>query len=113
MVSKSCQRHLPASIKRISNEYTDWREDVGTIDTKQEKKRLTILFWCISPILFLVFLRLYWMLFQFVYGTLFLVLLGKQFKGIIATVALVSSILFSGVTFSYLYKQFKKYLVDG
>jgi hypothetical protein len=113
MVSRYSQRHLPASIRRISNEYTDQREDVVTSDTKQEKKRLNILFGCISPILFLVFLRLYWMLFQFVYGTLFLFLLGKQFKGIIATVALVSSILFSGFTVSYIYKQFKKYLMEG
>ena len=82
-------------------------------ETKRLKKRLKILFWCISPLIFLAFLRLYWMLFQFVYGTLFLFLLGKQFKGIIVAIALVSSILFSGVTFSYIYKQFKKYLIDG
>jgi len=112
MVSGSCQRHLPASIKRFRTN-TDQRGDVGPSDTKQEKKRLNILFWCISPILFLVFLRLYWMLFQFVYGTLFLFLLGKQFKGIIAVVASVSSTLFSGFTFSYIYKQFKKHLIDG
>jgi hypothetical protein len=86
---------------------------VGLGGTKQEKKQLSILFWCISPILFLVFLRLYWMLFQFVYGTLFLFLLGKQFKGLIAVVALVSSMLFSGFTFSQLYKQFKKHLIDS
>jgi hypothetical protein len=86
---------------------------MGQDETKQEKKRLNILFWCVSPILFLVFLRLYWMLFQFVYGTLFLVILGKHFKGFIAVTAMISSLLFSGFTFSYLYKQFKKHIIQG
>jgi hypothetical protein len=86
---------------------------VGLSGTNKEKKRLSILFWCISPILFLVFLRFYWMLFQFVYGTLFLFLLGKKFKGLIAVVALVSSVLFSGFTLSHIYQQFKKHLIDS
>jgi len=32
------------------------------------KKRLNILFWCISPLIFLAFLRLYWMLFHLFTG---------------------------------------------
>ncbi|MEJ2656968.1 MAG: hypothetical protein P8012_07190 [Desulfobacterales bacterium] len=82
-------------------------------ETEQEKKRLKILFWCFSPVLFLVFLRLYWMLFQFVYGTLMLILFGKQFKGVITAIALISSILFSSFTFSYIYKQYKKHIIEG
>jgi len=86
---------------------------VGEDAKKKEKKHLNILFWCFSPVLFLVFVRLYWMLFQFVYGTLFLVVLGKQFKEFIAVTALISSLLFSGFTFSYLYKEFKKHIIQG
>ena len=86
---------------------------MGQDETKQEKKQLNILFWCLSPVLFIVFLRLYWMLFQFVYGTLVIIILGNQFKGFIAVTALISSILFSGFTFFYIYQQFKKHIIQG
>jgi hypothetical protein len=39
--------------------------------------------------------------------------LGKQFKGVIFVIALISSILFSGFTFSSIYKQFKKFIIEG
>jgi hypothetical protein len=77
------------------------------------KKRLNILFWCISPFLFLAFLRLYWMLFQFVYGTLFIILLGKQFTGAISVTALITSVVFTFLTFKYIYKQYKKHIVES
>ena len=77
------------------------------------KKRLNILFWCISPFLFLAFLRLYWMLFQFVYGTLFIALLGKQFAGAIFVTALITSIVFTIFTFKYIYKQYQKHIVES
>jgi hypothetical protein len=77
------------------------------------KKRLKILFWCISPFLFLAFLRLFWMLFQFVYGTLFIVLLGKQFTVTIIVIALITSIVFTILTFRYIYKQYKKHIVES
>jgi hypothetical protein len=77
------------------------------------KKRLKILFWCISPFLFLAFLRLYWMLFQFVYGTLFIVLFGKQFTGAISVTALITSIVFTILTFKYIYKRYKKHIVES
>ena len=76
------------------------------------KKHLKILFWCISPLLFLAFLRLYWILFQFVYGTLFIVLLGKQFAGAISVTALITSIVFTILTFKYIYKQYQKHIVE-
>jgi hypothetical protein len=77
------------------------------------KKRLNILFWCISPFLFLAFLRLYWILFQFVYGTVFIILFGKQFAGAIIVTALITSIVFAVLTFKYIYKQYKKHIVEG
>jgi len=82
-------------------------------ETIRLKKRLKILFWCFSPILFLAFLRLYWMLFQFVYGTLFIFLLGKQFESTIAIIALITSIVFTIFTFKYIYKQYKKNIIEA
>jgi hypothetical protein len=77
------------------------------------KKRLNILFWCISPLIFLAFLRLYWMLFQFVYGTLFIVLFGKKIVGAIIVTALITSIVLTILTFKYIYKQYKKHIVES
>ena len=82
-------------------------------ETIRLKKRLKILFWCFSPILFLAFLRLYWMLFQFVYGTLFIVLLGKQFASTIAIISLITSIGFTIFTFAYIYRQYKKHIIES
>jgi len=87
------------------------REQVGM--EQNEKKRLNILFWCISPFLFLAFLRLYWMLFQFVYGTFFIILFGKQFTVAISVTALITSIVFTILTFKYIYKQYKKHIVES
>jgi hypothetical protein len=81
-------------------------------ETKREEKRLKIVFWCFSPILFLVFLRLYWILFQFVYGTLFIILFGRQFKDTIAIIALISSLFFAVFTFAYIHKQYKKHIIE-
>jgi hypothetical protein len=82
-------------------------------ETERNKRNLKIVFWCFSPILFPVFLRLYWMLFQFVYGTLLVIVFGKKFSGIIAVLALITSILFAIFTFSFLYKQYKKHIIEG
>ena len=79
---------------------------------QNETIRLKILFWCISPLIFLAFLRLYWMLFQFVYGTLLIILLGKQFAVVISATALITSIVFTVLTFKYIYKQYKKHIVE-
>jgi len=81
-------------------------------ETKREKRHLRILFWCFSPIVFLVFLRLYWMLFHFVYGTLLIILFGRQLKDAIAILAVITSIVFSVFTFAYIYKQFKKHIME-
>lgn len=53
------------------------------------------------------------MLFQFVYGTFLVIIFGKKFSGIIAVLALITSILFAIFTFSYLYKQYKKHIIEG
>jgi len=82
-------------------------------ETIRLKKRLKILFWCISPLIFLAFLRLYWMLFHFVYGTLFIILFGKQFASTIAIISLITSIVFTIFTFTYIYRQYKKHIIEA
>jgi hypothetical protein len=99
--------------RRVAELETVQQAGMGQNETKQEKKRLKFLFWCFSPILFLVFLRLYWMLFQFIYGTLFIILFGKQFADTIAIIALITSLLFAVFTFLYIYRQYKKHIIEA
>ena len=54
----------------------------------------------------------FWMLFQFIYGTLFIILFGKQFSDIIAIIALITSLLFAVFTFAYIYRQYKKHIIE-
>ena len=51
------------------------------------------------------------MLFQFVYGTLFIILFGKQFTVAISVTALITSIVFTILTFKYIYIQYQKHIV--
>ena len=52
------------------------------------------------------------MLFQFVYGTLFIILFGKQFAVAITVFAVITSIVFTVLTFKYIYKKYKKHIME-
>lgn len=76
-----------------------------------EKRTLKILFWCFSPIFFLAFLRLYWLVFGFIYGGLLAWILGSRFTGAIAAVSIVTALVFTVLTCRYLYIQFKRHII--
>ena len=78
-----------------------------------EKKALKILFWCITPILFFVFLRLFWVLFGFIYGGLLSLVLGSRFIDIIAVFSFLTSLVFTVLTCRWLYLQFKKHIIGN
>ena len=68
-----------------------------------EKKTLKILFWCITPLLFLAFFRLFWLVFGFIFGGLVSWLFGSQFTDIIAVVSFLTSLAFTVLTYRWLY----------
>ena len=76
-----------------------------------EKKTLKILFWCITPLLFLAFFRLFWLVFGFIFGGLVSLLFGSQFKDIIAVVSFLTSLAFTVLTYRWLYLQFKAHMI--
>jgi hypothetical protein len=80
-------------------------------DLSGERKTLRILFWCFTPLIFIVFLRMFWMLFHFVYGRFFIFLLGKEYEGAVSMIALLTALVFAVGTMKYLYGQFKKHLM--
>lgn len=77
----------------------------------EEEKTLKILFWCITPFLFLAFFRLFWLVFGFIYGGLLSLILGSQFTGYITVVSIATALIFTGLTFRYVYRQFNKHII--
>jgi hypothetical protein len=84
-----------------------------TPEERKEKRLLILLFWCFSGIIFPVFLRLFWVLFAFIYGGIIVLIFGKAVENIVAILAILSSLVFSVGAFVWLYRQFKKHLVDS
>ncbi|MGD8961781.1 MAG: hypothetical protein PVH43_04670 [Desulfobacterales bacterium] len=76
-----------------------------------EKRTLKILFWCISPFLFLAFFRLFWLVFGFIYGGLLSLILGSQLRGLITIVSIATALVFTILTYRYVYQQFKKHII--
>ena len=76
-----------------------------------EKKTLKILFWCITPLLFLAFFRLFWLVFGFIFGGLLRLVLGPQWNAMITTVSISSALVFTILTYRYVYQQFEKHII--
>ena len=78
-----------------------------------EKKALKVLFWSITPILFLVFFRLFWVMFGFIYGGLLSLVLGSRFTELIAIISFLTSLVFTVLTYRWLYLQFKEHIIGN
>ena len=78
----------------------------------KEEKTLKILFWCIAPLLFLAFFRLFWLVFGFIYGGLISLILDSRFTGLVTTLSLVTSLVFTVLTFRYIYRQFIQHIIE-
>ncbi len=76
-----------------------------------EKKTLKILFWCIGPLLFLAFFRLFWLVFGFIYGGLLALIAGSQFTRLVTAVSIATAMVFTVLTFRYVYQQFSKHII--
>ncbi|MGD8991704.1 MAG: hypothetical protein PVI00_09670 [Desulfobacterales bacterium] len=76
-----------------------------------EKQTLKILFWCITPLLFLAFFRLFWLVFGFIFGGLLRLILGPQFSAMITIVSIASALVFTMLTYRYVYQQFKAHII--
>ncbi len=65
------------------------------------------------PIYFAVFMRLFFILFNFIYGALLVYILGKHFSSIITGVAIVTSLIFSVAALSILWNEYKKHILES
>ncbi|MGD2099662.1 MAG: hypothetical protein PVG35_18950 [Desulfobacterales bacterium] len=78
-----------------------------------EKQTLKILFWCITPLLFLAFFRLFWLVFGFIFGGLLRLMLGPGLSGLITFVAVAAALVFTILTYRYVYRQFKTHIIEN
>jgi len=82
------------------------------IKNMSESKKLKILFWCLSPVLFPAFMRFFWIIFNFVYGAGLVYIFGEEHEGSIFFLTFISSIVFAIGTYRYLYINFKKHFLE-
>lgn len=76
-----------------------------------EKQTPKILFWCITPLMFLAFFRLFWLVFGFIFGGLLSLIFGSQLSGLITIVSITTALVFTILTIRYVYQQFKKHII--
>jgi hypothetical protein len=79
----------------------------------QDKKIAKLMFWVLTPVLLPTCIRFYWIIFNYLYGLVIIVIIGDKHAGMITTAALVTSLVFGVVTYSVLYQQYKKYIIGN
>jgi hypothetical protein len=79
----------------------------------RERRTAKIIFWFLIPIFFAGFVRFYLAVFNLLYGVILTIIFGDKSLGVIATISFISSVAFSIATCSLLWKQYKKYILEG
>jgi hypothetical protein len=65
------------------------------------------------PLFFAAFVRFYAAVFHLVYGILLIAAFGDKARGAVFIISLMSSLAFSIVTCSLLWKQYKKHILEN
>ncbi len=79
---------------------------------ENEKRLLKVLFWCLAaPMMALMFFRLFFVLFRFVYGTVLILLLGEQAAHSILILSAATALIFTVGAIGYTYKQLKIHII--
>ena len=79
---------------------------------EKEKRLLKILFWCLAaPMMALMFFRLFFVLFRFVYGTVLILLLGQQATQSVLVMSIATALIFTIGAIGYAYNQLKIHII--
>ncbi len=70
-----------------------------------------IVFWVVSPFIFIGFLRLFFLVFYFIYGWLLMLILGREYHTPILVLAGATSLTFTIYVVMYLYRQYVKHII--
>ncbi|MDJ0809390.1 MAG: hypothetical protein QNJ02_09610 [Desulfobacterales bacterium] len=78
----------------------------------QERAIANLLFWClVVPIVAGVFLRLFFVLFNFGYGFVVFLIFGQAYAGLVAAVALLTALGFTVGVLVWVYSQYQKHIL--
>jgi hypothetical protein len=83
-----------------------------TFQNNKEKRIAKIMFWCFTPFFFAAFMRFFFLIFNYLYGTLIVIILGKKYAHIITAIAVVPSLFFTIAVCSFLWKEYKKHILE-
>jgi hypothetical protein len=72
-----------------------------------------VIFWCLMPLFFAAFVRFYSAVFHLVYGVLLVAIFGDKAVGAVFIISLLSSLACSIATCSFLWKQYKKQILEN
>ena len=80
--------------------------------SEREKLLATVLFWGVAvPAIFTLFLRIFFLFFNFVYGALIVAMLGQEYVKPVTVIALITSIGFTIGVIVWVHKQYKKHIL--
>jgi hypothetical protein len=65
------------------------------------------------PLFFAAFVRFYSAFFHLIYGTILTTIFGDKAIGAVFIISLLTSIAFSIATCAFLWKQYKKHILEG
>jgi hypothetical protein len=77
----------------------------------KETRLLKLLFWCLSPLIFVAFLRIFALVFHFICGTALRILLGAEYDTPVLILSWVAAIGFTIAVMVWLYGQFLRHIV--
>jgi hypothetical protein len=78
----------------------------------KEKRIAKIVFWCFTPFFFAAFMRFFYMIFKYIYGTFLVFIFGKKYADIITVIAIITSLFFTLAVCSFLWKEYKKHILE-
>jgi len=78
----------------------------------KEKRIAKIMFWCFTPFFFAAFMRFFYMIFKYIYGTFLVFIFGKKYADIITVIAIITSLFFTLAVCSFLWKEYKKHILE-
>jgi hypothetical protein len=79
--------------------------------TAKEKRIARVVFWCLAPFMFAAFMRIFMLVFYFIFGTLLVWAIGRQFQGLVGAAAVATSLGFAAATVIYLYRQYETHIL--
>lgn len=86
---------------------------IASKPSDKEKTLIKVLFWCLAaPMMALMFFRLFFVLFRFVYGSVLILVLGPQVAHPILIISVITALIFTAGAIRYAYQLLKIHILN-